>query len=373
VNQRAGIGRYTRELVKALAAEENEFDYSLFSAKTAAAIPVENLLPEGANISIRSAPISERWLYRLWYRLKIPIPVQMLTGDIELFHSTDFVLPPLRPEVPSLLTIHDLSFVHYPETFTPQLMNFLNTIVPRSVVRATHILADSEATKSDISEFWQVPDEKITVLYSGVSKDFQPSNDPKLVGELRANYDLGQGPYLLCVGTVQPRKNYQMLIQAFRNVAHQFPHDLIIAGGEGWLFDQILAEIAEQGLDDRVRFIGFVDDQHLPALYSEASLFLFPSIYEGFGLPLLEAMACGVAVISSSASSLPEVAGDACLKLPPNDLDRWTEAMIALLSNPSRRKGMIADGFLQVRDFTWENAADRLRGVYRKLLTNSET
>ena len=370
VNQGAGIGRYTRELVKALAAAENDYDYALFSAKVPVLSPVENPLPEGANISFRSAPISERWLYRLWYRLRIPIPVQILTGNIDLFHSTDFVLPPLKPEIPSLLTIHDLSFVHYPETFTPQLGNYLNNIVPRSVGRATHILADSEATKSDISEIWQVPDDKITVLYSGVSRDFQPTNDPRSIDELRANYDLGQGPYLLCVGTVQPRKNYQMLIQAFRNVAQQFPHNLIFAGGKGWLFDQILAEIEEQGLEDRVRFIGFVDDQQLPALYSEASLFLFPSLYEGFGLPLLEAMACGVAVISSNASSLPEVAGDASLKLPPNDLDSWTEAIIALLSNSSRRTGMIADGFLQVRNFTWEKAADNLRRVYRQLLAD---
>jgi glycosyltransferase involved in cell wall biosynthesis len=370
VNQGAGIGRYTRELVNALASEdeENAFEYTLFSAKIPKKIPVENPLPTGTNISVRLAPINERWLYRLWYKLNIPIPIQVFTGSLDLFHSTDFVLPPVQQEIPTLLTIHDLSFIHYPETFTSQLRNYLNKVVPRSVSRATHILADSKATKHDIAAIWGVAPDKITVLYSGVSPHFQPTNDQKSVEELRARYNLGTKPYLLCVGTVQPRKNYQMLIRAFYEVAQQFPHNLIIAGGKGWLYDQILAEIEEQDLNDRVRFIGFVDEHHLPALYSEASLFLFPSVYEGFGLPLLEAMACGVSVVSSNASSLPEVVGDAGMILPPNDTARWTETMIKLLGDSKPRTALIAKGFLQARKFSWNEAAQKLQQIYRHLL-----
>lgn len=371
ISQGAGIGRYTRELVRALADTKNRNDFIFFSAKLPATTPVDNPLPQGSNIQLRPAPISERWLYRIWHRLRIPIPVQIFTGKIDLFHSTDFVLPPVRPTIPTLLTIHDLSFAHYPETFTPQLINYLNEVVPRSVGRATHILADSESTRDDISELWKVPVDKISVLYSGVSRHFRPTNDPKSISALQDRYDLRGRPYLLCVGTIQPRKNYQMLIRAFRKVAEQFPHDLVFAGEKGWLYDQILAEIKEQDLEDRVRFIGFVDEIYLPALYSEASLFLFPSIYEGFGIPILEAMACGVAVIAANVSSLPEVTGEACLNLSPYDTDRWSEAMSELLDDSTRRTAMIAKGFLQARKFTWKNSADKLTGIYQKLLNSS--
>jgi glycosyltransferase involved in cell wall biosynthesis len=373
IAQGGGIGRYTRELVRAVVSLANQYDYHLFSAKPPLVGPVPDPLPVGSNVSYHPAPLREQWLYRLWHRFNLPLPVQWVTGRLELFHSPDFVLPPVAGGIPTLLTVHDLSFVHFPETFPAALVNYLNTVVPRSIRRATHILADSVATQNDLIDIWQVAAEKITVLHSGVGEAFRPVNEPERMETVRQKYALGDVPYILSVGTIQPRKNHQMLIRAFQPIASQWPHNLIIAGGKGWLYEDMLAEVTKQGLDERVRFLGFVEDADLAALYTGAALFVFPSLYEGFGLPLLEAMACGVPVITSNASSLPElVKGDpdheSAVQISPHEENSWTEAMNTLLADPSRRTRLVADGFRQSRRFSWHKAAQTLQAVYQQLL-----
>lgn len=368
VTQGGGIGRYTRELVRAVVALGDDLQYRLFSARPPAELPVPDPVPRAPHVSYTSAPLSDRWLYRLWYRLRLPLPVQWFTGRLDLFHSPDFVLPPVRGDVPTLLTVHDLSFVHYPQTFTPPLVNYLNRIVPWSVKRATHILADSQATSADLQAIWNVSPDKITVLHSGVGRRFRPVTDSAMLADVRRRYKLGDAPYLLSVSTLQPRKNYDMLIRAFRPVADRHPHRLIIAGGKGWLYEDMLAEVQRQDLEGRVHFAGFVDDADLPVLYSGADLFVFPSLYEGFGLPLLEAMACGVPVLTSTASSLPEVAGHAAEQLSPHDQEAWSSAMLRLLADEQQREQLVAAGFARVEQFTWERAARRLRRLYSDLL-----
>jgi len=210
------------------------------------------------------------------------------------------------------------------------------------------------------------------VLYSGVHPRFCPRPEPDETARLRARYGLGDAPYVLSVGTLQPRKNYVRLIRAFVQLTNQptnqptnqLTNQLVIAGGRGWLYEETLAEAGKY--PDRVRILGFVDDGDLPALYRNAALFVFPSLYEGFGLPVLEAMACGVPVVCSNASSLPEVAGDAALLVDPLDTDGLTMAMARVLEDPDLRRGMIARGLEQAARFTWERAA-------RQLLTALET
>lgn len=367
ITQGGGIGRYTRELVRALIALDSANEYRFFSAKQPATLPVPDPVPLAPSVRYRPAPLDERWLYRLWYRLRLPLPVQLVTGPIDLFHSPDFVLPPVSGRIPTLLTVHDLSFVHSPQTFPAQLVAYLNRIVPWSIGRASHVLADSVATKRDLIDVWQVPAEKIAVLYCGVNPAFQPITDEARLTAVRHKYHLDPAPYILSVGTVQPRKNYQMLIHAFRPVADQHPHHLVIAGGKGWLYDEMLAEVERQGLNGRVHFIGFVDDADLPALYSGADLFAMPSLYEGFGLPLLEAMACGVPILSSNVSSLPEVVGETAVQLPPHDPQAWSQALLELLTSPQRRQQMIVDGFRQSRQFTWQQSASQLLEIYASL------
>lgn len=369
VTQGGGIGRYTRELIYALTAVDTTTAYRFFSAKHPATSPVPDPIPNANNVTIHPAPVDERWLYRLWYRLRLPLPVQWVTGRLDLFHSPDFVLPPVSGRIPTLLTVHDISFVHHPETFPERLVTYLNRVVPWSIQRATHVLADSNATKADLEACWQVPSQKITVLYSGVHERFQPVTDAEKLTAVRQKYDLGDAPYILSVGTVQPRKNYQMLIRAFKPVAATFPHRLIISGGKGWLYDEMMMEVREQGLKGRVHFPGFVADADLPALYSGADLFVFPSLYEGFGLPLLEAMGCGTAVISSNASSLPEVAGQAAVQLPPADQAAWSQMMQLLLADPAERTHYIEAGFNQVLQFRWQQSARQLLNIYQHLLT----
>ncbi|MCB8925245.1 MAG: glycosyltransferase family 4 protein [Ardenticatenaceae bacterium] len=366
LTQGGGIGRYTRELVQALAAVDAQNSYQLFSAKPPATLPVPEPLPQTKNFVHKPAPLDERWLYRLWYRLRLPLPVQWVTGQIDLFHSPDFVLPPVNGRIPTLLTVHDLSFVHYPHVFPERLVTYLNQVVPWSIGRATHILADSDATRQDLLNIWQVPPEKVTVLYSGVHERFEPVEDGALITAVRHKYHLQDWPYILSVGTLQPRKNYQMLIRAFALLADKVPHHLVISGGKGWLYDEMLAEVERQGLTGRVHFIGFVDDADLPTLYSEADLFVFPSLYEGFGLPLLEAMGCGTAVLTSNSSSLPEVAGTAARQLPPTDEAAWTENMLALLTDIELRDKLVLAGLTQAKQFSWQTAAQQLLKIYQQ-------
>jgi glycosyltransferase involved in cell wall biosynthesis len=380
LNQGGGIGRYARELIQALVVAAPQYSFTLFSARPPAVQPVPNSLPVAPNVIHRPAPFAEHWLYRLWYRARAPLPVQVFTGPIDLFHSPDFVLPPVSGRIPTLLTVHDLSFLHYPETFPATLINYLNRSVPPSVRRATHILADSVSTMKDLQSQWNVDSGRITVLYSGVSEHFRPVTDRVRLAAIRARYNLGEGPFVLTVGTVQPRKNYEMLVRAFAPVAQQQPHNLLIAGGRGWLSDGLVAEIERLDLANHVRLIGFVDDADLPGLYSLADLFVFPSLYEGFGLPLLEAMACGTPVISSDASSLPEVArggrtspesgaeGEAALLLSPHDEAAWSEAMLRLLAEPAARLRLVEAGFARAARFSWRSAARQLADLYGQLL-----
>ncbi len=368
LTQKGGIGRYTRELVQALVALNSKDEFQLFSAHIPEVELLDRSLPAAANVRHRMAPLSERWLYRLWYRARLPLPVQWFTGYLDLFHSPDFVLPPTSGRIPTLLTVHDLSFLHYPQTFPPVLVDYLNRVVPWSVERATHILADSRSTRQDLLAKWRVPAEKVTVLYSGVSEHFRPIKDDVLIKATRQKYGLDERPYILAVGTVQPRKNYQMLIRAFRPVAVGLPHNLVFIGAKGWLNEPLKLEIKRQGLSERIKFTGFVADDDLPALYCGASLLAFPSLYEGFGLPIVEAMACGLPCLISDASSLPEVGGQAAILLSPSSDVIWSETMIEVLTDTAKQSQMGKDGIEQARLFSWKKAASELLQIYQLLL-----
>jgi glycosyltransferase involved in cell wall biosynthesis len=370
MSQGAGIGRYTRELIRSLVKHDSRYEYRLITARTAAKISNDDPILGAENATLRTLWLNDRWLYRLWHRFHVPLRAEWLTGKIDLYHSPDYVLPPLSNALPAVLTVHDLSFIHYPEAFTQSLLRFLNNAVPRSISRATHVLADSASTKEDLQRVWNIPEAKISVVYSGVSPHFHPVTGKNILRDTLQKYNLGEKPYVLSVGTLQPRKNYEMLIRAFRLVSEKVSHNLVIVGGKGWMYEQIQDEIKQQNLSNRVRLLGYADDSDLPALYSGAALFVFPSLYEGFGLPLLEAMACGVPVISSDASSLPEVTGKASIMLSPDDQAGWSGEMIDILEDPDRRTKMVAAGFLQARHFSWKESARTVTEIYHKLLSS---
>jgi glycosyltransferase involved in cell wall biosynthesis len=364
--QGGGIGRYVRELVAALAKEDPHTLYRLFVAGT----ELKSLPSSIAeNFTWKPTRLTPRWLARIWHRAQLPIPVEVFTGKVDLFHATDFVLPPTRPKTKTLLTVHDLSFVRVPEAASPRLKAYLDSVVPRSIKRADHVLADSQATKLDLISLYNVPDEKTTVLLSGVEERFVPIGDEEVLLTTRSKYGIGKRPYVLAVGTVQPRKNYGRLIQALARLREQgYDLSLVIAGGRGWLEDPIFETIISTNMQDYVHMIGFADDSDLPALYRAACCLAFPSLYEGFGFPILEAMASGTPVVTSNVSSLPEVAGDAALMVDPYDIDAITDSIRRLVEDATLRSHLIQTGMERVKSFTWENSARQLRQIYAKLV-----
>jgi glycosyltransferase involved in cell wall biosynthesis len=368
VHQRAGIGRYTRGLVQALTRLDSENQYTLMVLGRTGAHFIPPTLP--TNFKLRFAPISDRWATVLWYRLNLPLPVELFSGQADLFHGPSFTLPPSL--TPSLLTVHDLSFLRYPQGAHPALLAWLTKAVPRSLRRARHVLADSESTRADLIELMQVPTDRITVIGAGVEERFQPVTEPETLGQIQARYKLPDR-FILSVSTLEPRKNFTGLIAAFSQMAaaSEMPSiadlHLVIAGGKGWLYDDIFAAAKTSPFRERIHFAGYVADEDLPALYSLATLFAFPSHYEGFGIPVLEAMACGTPVVCANNSSLPEIAGDAALMVEATDMEALADAMRRLVVDSLLREKLIRRGYEQARKFRWEEAARRLLGVYSEI------
>jgi len=365
VRQGGGIGRYTRELLRAVADVDQNTQFRLFY--TAPGDSAAHTLPAlPANFLVRRLPFDDIWLARVWHRARAPIPVDWITGRIDLFHSPDFTLPPTSRATRTLLTVHDLSFIRDPESAVPVLRDYLNKVVPRSVARADHVLADSLATRADLVELYDTPPEKISVLYCGVNEVFQPVRDAEALRAVRTRYHLGEAPFIVAVGTLQPRKNYPRLIQAFAQLGER-EANLVIAGGKGWMYDAVFAEVERLGLGERVIFPGFVADDDLPALYSAARVLAYPSTYEGFGLPILEAFACGTPVVTSTASCLPEVAGGAALLVPATDVPALAEALRLAYGDTAVRDRLIQAGAIRARQFSWKDSARQLVGLYHRL------
>lgn len=369
LRQRAGIGRYTRELVAALLSLEGAHQYALFAATGGLEVSNWSLGTQRSNVRLCSLPLSDDWLARLWHRLRLPIPVEVITGPLDVLYSPDFALPPTLRGTKTLLTVHDLSFVHHPSTFLPSLRRYLEDVVPRSVDRADLVLADSAHTRSDLISLFDVSPQAVTVVYPGVDSRFSPEPEVGERDRLRERYGIADQPYILSVGTLQPRKNYLHLMEGFiRLPAHIGAGlQLLVAGGRGWLCDDIVAEADRHRT---IRLLGFVEDEDLPALYRGACLLALTSLYEGFGLPVLEAMACGVPVVCSKSSSLPEVAGDAALLVDPLISDELTQAMGRVLEDDNLRDEMVSRGLVQAASFTWERSAQQLLDLIESLTNN---
>jgi glycosyltransferase involved in cell wall biosynthesis len=296
------------------------------------------------------------------------LPVEAFVGQVDLYHATDFVLPPTLSKTRKIVTVHDLSFVRVPDAASSSLKAYLDVVVPRSILNADHVIADSQATKDDLIDLYATPSYKITVLLSGIDSRYQN----RVVGSIltiRNKYKISNSPYLFTVGTIQPRKNYTRVIRALKILReHGYDLCLVIAGGKGWLEDEMYQTIRETAMGDYVHLIGFADETDLPALYSGAVCVPFPSLYEGFGFPVLESMACGTPVVTSNVSSLPEVAGDAALLVNPLDVEEIAHAIQRILDDSELRQTLIQRGLEQVKYFTWEQSARNLKQIYTDVL-----
>ncbi len=366
--QGGGIGRYVRELVRSLLEQPSSIDYRLFvSGAIARNLPK---LSNNANSQWRTTAIKPKWMARLWHRAHLPIPIEMFVGHVDIFHATDFVLPPTLPRTRTLLTVHDLSFIRVPEAASPSLKAYLDRVVPISAKESDHILADSQATKDDLFDLYRIPDDKVTVLYCGVDDRFRRVEEAGEILTIRKKYSVQHVSYIFAIGTVQPRKNYGRLIESLATLRKRGQDlHLVIAGGKGWLEDAIYETMNRTHMNEYVHFIGFVDEADLPGLYSAATCLAFPSLYEGFGLPILEAMKCGTPVITSNISSLPEVAGDAALIINPYDQDELTDGLEKIIQDKALRETLIKKGYSRVQQFTWETSAKQLISIYEGLLS----
>jgi glycosyltransferase involved in cell wall biosynthesis len=367
--QGAGIGRLVRDLIAGLASLDPHTRYKLFVAgATSAQLPPS----PGLNFRWKPTRVTPLWFARVWHRASFPWPLETFTGPVELFHATDFVLPPTLPATKTILTVHDLSFVRTPETATPVLKAYLDRVVPRSVRRADHVIADSQATKDDLVELYGTPPDKISVLLSGVNPQYKPVIDSDILRHVRRKYGIPLDvPYIFSIGTIQPRKNYGRLIEALARLREEFADlYLVIAGGKGWLDTPIFETVQRLNLQDVVIFTGFVDDADVPPLYSDALCTSYVSLYEGFGFPVVESMACGTPVVTSNVSSLPEVAGEAALMVDPYDVEAITAALRQLVSDSALQAELIEAGRSQAAQFTWEKSAQRLLHIYRQILNS---
>ena len=365
VNQRAGIGRFVRNLVASLVALDRDDQFVLLHTTPNPGAEVS--VPAAPNVSTSEFRFPERWMTILWHRLRVPLPVEWATGPVDIFHAPDFVLPPVR-RARRVLTVHDLAFLLYPECADARLREYLMSAVPRSVRAADFVVADSANTQNDVICLLGADPARTAVVPGGVEPRFRPAA-PEAVASLRARLGLVE-PFILSIGMIEPRKNWQGLIRAYNTVRarHRLPHRLVLAGPRGWLSDVIFEERDRSPFRNDVIFPGFIADDDLPTLYSATDLFAFPSYYEGFGLPPLEAMACGTPVVVSDAASLPEVVGDAGLTVPAEDTEALADALERGLLDEALRARLRADGLARAAKFTWGAAAAALLTVYHHVV-----
>ena len=348
--KRTGTERYSFELIRHLVALDQKNRYRLYFDRP----PFCEL--RIANCELRVMPFP-----RLWTHARLSW--EMMHRPPDVLFVPAHVLPLVHPPR-SVVTIHDLGYLYFPRAHRLLDRLYLDLSTRFNARAAAHIIADSQATKRDLVERYGVEPSKISVIYPGYDEEaFQPLRDREAIEAVKTRYGIA-GDYILFVGTIQPRKNLVRLMEAFSLLKRQAADlQLVIAGKKGWLYEAIFRRVRELGLEGRVVFTGYVAEEDLPALFSGARLFVFPSLYEGFGLPVLEAMACGTPVVCSNASSLPEVAGDAALLFDPLDVEGMAAAMERILSDKRLRAELIERGLKRARGFSWEKCARQTLAV----------
>ena len=360
-----GIGRYARELARALPGTGDGLELRGFVLGRETAAPERSPGPSIPLVSRRQDP--RAWRVEVAFRHAAGRPMDTALGlsPGAIFHATDHLLPPLSRAIRTVFTLHDVSFARLPDTHTRLHGAYARAMVPRFLARADLILADSEATRREAIALYGVPEGKIRTVLLGVGDAFSP-RPPAEIERVRERLGLPQH-YVLAVGTLEPRKNLRTALAAYTALARP-GLGLVLVGPRGWHLEQAVGpELARgQGLAGVV-MTGAVDEADLAAIYSGASAFLYPSLHEGFGFPPLEALACGLPVLASDVTSLPEVVGDAGVLLPPTDVAAWVEALAAVLDDPARAADLKARGPRRAATFRWDRTARATRDAYEEL------
>ncbi|MGC8874416.1 MAG: glycosyltransferase family 4 protein [Chloroflexia bacterium] len=357
--RRAGIGQYTLRLVEALTRVAPQEHFLLLQDRRQTGRLLE--APNLRHVPIWT-PSHHRWE-------SVTLPLELTPLRLDLLHSPDFVLPERR-RYAGVATVHDLAFLRFPRLVTPQAARYYGRV--REAVRsAERVIAVSECTRRDLLELLDVPEEKVRVVHEAAGPSFFPQKMDLQERRTFRGRVLAPQQFILFVGTIEPRKNLTGLLRAFHRMQERYadlkPHPrLVIAGEEGWLSEEVFRLVNELRLAQEVAFIGSVPSADLVWLYRAARFFVFPSLYEGFGLPPLEAMACGTPVIASTAGALPEVVGDAGWLVPPEDTEGWAEVMARLWSDEAAREQLRVRGLERASRFSWEEAARSTLEVYRE-------
>ena len=352
-----GDRTYWRGLIQGLSrlAADSEFVIYLDAGLPKPKIPVSEFL---------RVRVLRAMNWRLWSVWSFPRALR--SDGVQVAH-VQYAIPPRMP-CPAVTTIHDISFKRFPEFFQAKDRLLLDLAVRRAGRQAARIIAPSEHAKSEIVNLYGVNPDKITVTYEGVDEQFKPIDRDAAQGIVSENYGI-RSPFVLTVGVIQPRKNLHRLLEGFAKLKgmRQLDHKLVVVGKYGWGERDLERGIEELGLGDEVVLTGYVSDKDLPAFYNAADLFVYPSIYEGFGLPPLEAMACGTPVITGNRSSLPEVVGEAGIMADPYDSDSFANAMLKVLSSEPLRADMSARGLDQAAKFSWDEMARQTAAVYHEV------
>jgi glycosyltransferase involved in cell wall biosynthesis len=350
----AGTAMYAGSLADALQRIDDEHDYHIFADER------RRQMGQGKTLRSRAEVVYHDLIWN-----HVVLPVKVRRAGIDLLHMPASIMPVFAP-CPAVVFIHDTLPVTMPQHFTFWWSHYARIFMPLSARRAALILTNSEASKQDIVRHFGVPPEKVIVTYLAAAPRFQPVSQAEIAA-VKDKYRLAN--FILSVCTLEPRKNVSRLIQAFARLRQAgVDYQLIHVGARGWLYDATLAEVQRLGLADSVRFLGHVPVDDLVALYSAASVFAYPSLYEGFGLPLLEAMACGCPVVTSNRSSLPEVAGEAGILVDPVDVEQIAAAIRQVLNDPALAAAMRQKGLARARLFSWERCARETLDAYRRVL-----
>lgn len=359
--QRAGVGNFCAEVLRALPGQAVSITLRVYlDAPPSPGFPLTSDAAE-----LRVLPPARFWSHRV-------LANELCAAPPSVFLSPVLQLP-WRCPCPAVATAHDFAFLDFGEQFTWQRRVLARLQAHHAIRRADHLLAVSEATRKDLERHFQVTSERITVTQEAAAERFQPVTDPGIRKRIRAAYHLPDR-FLLYVGRLQPRKNLVRLIEAFAAVCQRrsdLPHHLIIAGGKGWMYEPIYAAARQSSAWDRIQFLDYVADEDLPTLMSMADALALVSLWEGFGLPVLEAMACGTAVMTSDCSSLPEVAGDAALLVNPYAVESIATGLERILLDDAYRHDLEQRASARAGQFSWDAVARRIVEAVRATLNHN--
>lgn len=354
-NTVAGIGNYCIQLVKGIYALDEENEYFLF-APTDIDVPVE---------------LNDKWHfinYGSTIKYMTALPGILKKNKIDIFVGTRHYLPPFNSNIKYLAIVHDLIPLYMPELFEKGHLLRFKFFTKLCAKKADHIIAISKATKEDVMKYMKIPESRISMIYQGADKRFTNEKDEKRIKEVMEKYNITKN-YVLCLSTVEPRKNMLRTIKAFHQLLIKgfSDYQLVLVGGKGWNNGEIYEYVQKQALQDNVIFTGYASDDEIKHIYANATVFAYPSLCEGFGIPIIEAMQSGTPVITSNVSCMPEVAGDACELVNPYSITDIEHAMEKIITNEALRNKMREAGFKRAPLFSWDKCAKEVWNVILKM------